>query len=87
MGARYRVPFNTVASSANVATPEDKFVVRPNSDTPYPFFWVDLRAEPVVATMPEIEKNRYNTGQMIDLYISISPIWEREVMATTAARS
>lgn len=64
----YRAPFNTIASSANVATPEDKFVVTPNSDTPYSFLWMDLRAEPIVVTMPKIEKNRYYTGQMIDLY-------------------
>jgi hypothetical protein len=64
----YRAPFNTVASLANVATPDDKFVVTPNSDTPYSFLWMDLRAEPVIVTMPRIEKNRYYTGQMIDLY-------------------
>ncbi len=64
----YRAPFNTIASSANVATPDDKFVVTPNSDTPYSFLWMDLRAEPVIVTMPKIEKNRYYTGQMIDLY-------------------
>lgn len=56
MGARYRVPLNTVASSANVATPDDKFVVTPNSDSPYSFLWVELRAEPVVMTMPKIER-------------------------------
>jgi hypothetical protein len=67
VGARYRVPLNTVASSANVATPDDKFVVTPNSDSPYSFLWVELRAEPVVMTMPKIEKNRNYTGQMIDL--------------------
>jgi hypothetical protein len=64
----YRAPFNTIANSANVATPEDKFVVTPNSDTPYSFLWMDLRAEPVIVTMPKIEKNRYYTGQLIDLY-------------------
>ena len=64
----YRAPFNTIASSANVATPDDKFVVTPNSDTPYSFLWMDLRAEPMIVTMPKIEKNRYYTGQMIDLY-------------------
>ena len=64
----YRAPFNTIASLANVATPEDKFVVTPNSDTPYSFLWMDLRAEPVIVTMPKVEKNRYYTGQMIDLY-------------------
>jgi len=29
---------------------------------------MDLRAEPVVVTVPKIEPNRYYTGQMIDLY-------------------
>lgn len=51
-----------------MATPDDKFVVTPNSDTPYSFLWVDLRAEPVVVTMLKIEKNRYDTDRMIDLY-------------------
>ena len=64
----YRAPFNVLTNSANVATPDDKFVVTPNSDTPYSYLWMDLRAEPVVVTMPKIEKYRYYTGQMIDLY-------------------
>jgi hypothetical protein len=67
-GKDYRAPFNAIASLANVATPEDKFVVTPNSDTPYSFLWMDLRAEPVVVTMPKIEEGRYYTGQIIDLY-------------------
>jgi hypothetical protein len=64
----YRAPFNVLTSSANVATSDDKFVVTPNSDTPYSYLWMDLRAEPVVVTIPKIEKNRYYTGQIIDLY-------------------
>jgi hypothetical protein len=64
----YRAPFNTIASLANVATPADTFVITPNSDTPYSFLWMDLRAEPMVVTMPKIEKNRYYSGQLIDLY-------------------
>lgn len=64
----YRGPFNVIASSSNVATPEDKFVVTPNSDTPYSYLWMDLRADPIVVTVPKIEKNRYFTGQMVDLY-------------------
>jgi hypothetical protein len=67
-GKDYKGPFNSLNSSRSVATPEDKFVVTPNSDTPYSFLWMDLRTEPVVITMPEIEPNRYYTGQMVDLY-------------------
>jgi hypothetical protein len=64
----YRAPFNQLARSTGVATPDDKFVVTPNSDTPYSFLWLDLRAEPVVVTMPRIEKGRYYTAQLVDLY-------------------
>lgn len=64
----YRAPFNKLTNAKSVATPEDKFVVTPNSDTPYSYLWMDLRAEPLVVTVPKIEPNRYYTGQMIDLY-------------------
>lgn len=64
----YRAPFNTIGRTTGVATPDDKFVVTPNSDTPYSFLWADLRAEPVVISVPKIEKNRYYTGQLVDLY-------------------
>jgi hypothetical protein len=67
-GHDYRAPFNAIASLANVATPEDTFVVTPNSDTPYSFLWMDLRAEPIVVTMPKVEESRYYSGQLIDLY-------------------
>lgn len=67
-GTDYRAPFNVIGRTAGVATPDDKFVVTPNSDTPYTFLWADLRAEPVVITVPKIEKGRYYTGQLIDLY-------------------
>ena len=64
----YKGPFNSLNSSKSVATPEDKFVVTPNSDTPYSFLWMDLRTEPVVVTLPKIEPARYYTCQLIDLY-------------------
>src|SRR3954447_24396630 len=64
----YRAPFNVLSNASSVATPEDKFVVTPNSDTPYSYLWMDLRAEPIVVTMPKIEENRYYTGQLVDLY-------------------
>jgi hypothetical protein len=64
----YRASFNVLANSSGVTTPEDKFVVTPNSDTPYSYLWMDPRAEPIVVAIPKIEKNRYYTGQLIDLY-------------------
>ena len=64
----YKAPLNQLGHSRTVATPEDKFVVTPNSDTPYSFAWLDLRAEPMVITMPKIESDRYYSVQLIDLY-------------------
>src|SRR5262249_41695581 len=49
-------------------TPEDKAVQTPNSDTPYSMLGLDLRREPIVLTVPVIEKNRYFSVQLIDLY-------------------
>src|SRR5580698_4427778 len=64
----YRAPFNKLTSAKSVATPDDKFVVTPNSDTPYSYLWMDLRAEPMVITIPKVEPNRYYSTQLIDLY-------------------
>ncbi|WP_454857830.1 DUF1254 domain-containing protein [Rhizobium binxianense] len=67
-GSQYKGPLNTLVSIARVYTPEDTAIITPNSDTPYSFIVFDLRAEPVVVTMPPIEKNRYYSLQLIDLY-------------------
>src|ERR1700749_4870879 len=64
----YRGVFNSLNSAKSVATPEEKFVVTPNSDTAYSYLWMDLRVEPLVITMPKIEPNRYYTTQLVDLY-------------------
>jgi hypothetical protein len=64
----YKAPFNKIFNSANVYTPADTTVQTPNSDTPYSFVGLDLRAEPQVLTMPAIESNRYYSAQFIDQY-------------------
>lgn len=65
---QYKGPFNSILNFARVFTPEDTAFVTPNSDTPYTFLGLDLRAEPVVLTIPPIEKGRYFVFQMLDLY-------------------
>jgi len=65
---QYKGPFNTILNFARVFTPEDTAFVTPNSDTPYSFACLDLRAEPAVITIPKIEKNRYFVFQLMDLY-------------------
>ena len=62
------VPLNKITSTARLYGPEDKAIVAPNSDTPYSFATLDLRAEPVVLSTPQIEPGRYFSIQLIDLY-------------------
>ncbi|MDM0047420.1 DUF1254 domain-containing protein [Variovorax sp. J22R115] len=66
--AEYKGPWNTIHSNARVYTPEDKAIQTPNSDTPYSYLGADLRAEPLVLTMPAVENKRYYGAQFIDAY-------------------
>ncbi len=64
----YKAPLNQLKNIAQVFTPEDKAVQTPNSDTPYSMAGLDLRTEPMVLSVPEIEENRYFSFQLIDQY-------------------
>lgn len=64
----YKAPWNQIKIIPRVYTPDDKAVQTPNSDTPYSFLGMDLRAEPIVLTVPPIEKDRYFSIQLVDLY-------------------
>src|SRR5262245_60258388 len=50
--SQYKAPINELYNTAHVYTPKDTAVVTPNSDTPYSFVCMDLRAEPYVLTLP-----------------------------------
>ncbi|MEO3759155.1 DUF1254 domain-containing protein [Mycobacterium sp. B14F4] len=64
----YKGGWNEIHSTARVFGPEDKAVQTPNSDTPYSMLGADLRAEPLVLTVPPIEQDRYYSLQFIDGY-------------------
>jgi hypothetical protein len=64
----FKAAINRLGHSRKVATPADRFVVTPNSDTPYSYAWLDVRQEPVVITLPRVEEGRYYSVQLIDLY-------------------
>jgi hypothetical protein len=64
----FKAPWNQIRNMARVFTPEDKAIQTPNSDTPYSMLGLDLRGEPMVLTVPAIEKSRYFSVQLIDLY-------------------
>ncbi len=63
---QYKGPIDTLYNEARVFTYEDTTVVTPNSDTPYSFVFMDLRAEPFVISVPAVEKRRYYSVQLVD---------------------
>ncbi|HEX2891438.1 DUF1254 domain-containing protein [Vineibacter terrae] len=64
----FKSSWNTLTNTARVYTPQDKAIQTPNSDTPYSFVGADLRAEPLVLTVPAVDKGRYYSLQFIDMY-------------------
>src|SRR5678809_431428 len=56
---QYKAPFNQINNEARVFTYKDTAVITPNSDTPYSILWLDLRAEPIVLSVPAVASPRY----------------------------
>ncbi|ANP85990.1 DUF1254 domain-containing protein [Rhizobium leguminosarum] len=60
--------FNTFRNYSQAFTPDNKDIVTPNNDTPYSWAWLDLRAEPIVLSVPAVPEDRYYVMQLIDLF-------------------
>ena len=60
--------FNVYRHYSEPATPDNKDIVTPNNDTPYSWAWLDLRAEPMVFSVPAVPNDRYYVMQWVDQY-------------------
>ena len=63
---QFKAPFNQIKNESQVYTYKDTAVVSPNSDTPYSGVWMDLRAEPMVLSVPAVDPKRYYSVQLVD---------------------
>ena len=63
---QWKAPFNEIFNENRVFTYKDTSVVAPNSDTPYSMLGMDLRAEPLVISIPAVDKKRYFSVQLVD---------------------
>ena len=63
---QFKAPFNQIKNEARVYTYKDTAVITPNSDTPYSLLWLDLRAEPIVLSVPAVDKSRYYSVMLCD---------------------
>jgi hypothetical protein len=66
--SQFKAPFNQIWNDSKTFTPKDTAIVTPNSDTPYSMVEMDLRAEPLVFCLPKVDKGRYFSVQLADLY-------------------
>jgi hypothetical protein len=64
--SQYKAPFNQIKNEPRLYTWKDTAILSPNSDTPYSVAFLDLRAEPVVLSVPEVQKGRYYSVQLVD---------------------
>ena len=64
----FKAPWGQIVNTPRVYTPADTAIQTPNSDTPYSWLGLDLRTEPYVLTVPEVDKKRYYSIQFTDAY-------------------
>lgn len=65
-GSQFKAPFNQIYNFQQPITYKETAIVTPNADTPYSILWVDLRAEPMVFSVPAVPKQRYYAVQLTD---------------------
>jgi hypothetical protein len=63
---QFKAPFNELSNEHRVFTYADTSVITPNSDTPYSMMFMDLRAEPIVISVPAVDASRYYSLMLTD---------------------
>ena len=82
----YKAAWNEkVANNARVFTPADVALRSPNADTPYSQLGLDLRAEPMVVSVPAVPKDRYYSVEVNDLNTFIAGYLGSRAMGNVAA--
>jgi hypothetical protein len=61
----FTAPFNQILNEPRVYTYKDTAIPLPNSDTPYSVLFMDLRAEPIVLSLPAVERERYYVYDLV----------------------
>jgi hypothetical protein len=62
----FTAPINEIHNEARVYTDKDVAIPLPNSDTPYSVLFMDLRAQPIVLSVPAVAQPRYYSVMLCD---------------------
>jgi len=65
---QYKGPMNEIANVPRVFGPKDSGMALPEADMLTSYLVMDLRAEPLVVSLPPVEPDRYGALQLVDLY-------------------
>ena len=64
----YKGDWNTIGHNTRLYTPADTTIQTINSDTLYSFIGIDLRDEPIVISVPQVDSKRYYGCSLFDLW-------------------
>ncbi|MBY3027090.1 DUF1254 domain-containing protein [Rhizobium leguminosarum] len=64
----YKGPWNTIGHNTRLYTPADTTIQTINSDTLYSFIGMDVRDEPIVISVPDVDPARYYGCSLFDLW-------------------
>ena len=62
----FKAPFNQIKNDPSVSTYQDWAVPVPNNDALSSMAWMDLRAEPIIPSVPAVDPKRYYSVQLCD---------------------
>lgn len=83
LGTDSEIGANTFVHLSGLATPEDRDIIGPNNDTLNSSIMLDLRAEPVVVSIPDIF-GRYFSMQLLNIVTDNLPIIASEQEGSVA---
>jgi hypothetical protein len=63
---QFKTSFNQIWNDDRIFTGADSSAVLPDNDMRYSVLWMDLRAEPVVISVPAVDANRYYSVMLRD---------------------
>jgi hypothetical protein len=64
--AQFKAPFNRIRNEDRVFGPGEADVILPNNDGLQSAVWMDLRAEPIVLSVPAVDPKRYYSVMLSD---------------------